>query len=147
MADLISLKFTVKFDHCPQFTLSFHLTKFSLSWAFKKSSNVVLRKRKWSKWKKFRKLNFDLNRCLGTCENDLQYENTHFSFTMKNLICFSNFLENAIWAATWQNQQNECAPSEDSDEPGHPPSLIRGFAVRIKKAWVLSYPLSAQRRL
>ena len=29
----------------------------------------------------------------------------------------------------------------------HPPRLIRAFAVRIKKAWVLSYPLSAQRRL
>ena len=35
-----------------------------------------------------------------------------------------------VWAATWQNQQNECAPSEDSDQPGHPPSLIRVFAVR-----------------
>ena len=40
-----------------------------------------------------------------------------------------------------------CAPSEDSDQPGHPPSLIRVFAVRMKKAWVLSYPSSAQRRL
>ena len=40
-----------------------------------------------------------------------------------------------------------CAPSEDSDQPGHPPSLIRVFAVRMKKALVLSYPLSAQRRL
>ena len=40
-----------------------------------------------------------------------------------------------------------CAPSEDSDQPGHPPSLIRVFAVCMKKAWVLSYPLSAQRRL
>ena len=28
-----------------------------------------------------------------------------------------------IWAATWQYQQNEYAPSEDSDQPGHPPSL------------------------
>ena len=37
-----------------------------------------------------------------------------------------------------------CAPSEDSDQPGHQPSLIRVFAVRMKKAWVLSYPLSAQ---
>ena len=37
-----------------------------------------------------------------------------------------------------------CAPSEDSDQPGHPPSLIRVFAVHMKKAWVLSYPLSAQ---
>ena len=55
--------------------------------------------------------------------------------------------EDTIWAATWQNQQNECAPSEDSDQSEHPPSPIRVFAVRMKKAWVLSYPLSAQRRL
>ena len=33
------------------------------------------------------------------------------------------------WVTTWQNQQNDCAPSEDSDRPGHPPSLIRVFAV------------------
>ena len=52
-----------------------------------------------------------------------------------------------IWAATWQNQQNGCAPSEDSDQPGHPPSLIRVFAPCMKKALVLSYKLSAQRRL
>ena len=39
-----------------------------------------------------------------------------------------------------------CAPSKDSDQPGHPPSLIRIFAVRMKH-WDLSYPLSAQRRL
>ena len=37
-------------------------------------------------------------------------------------------------------------PSEESDQPGHPPSLIRVFAVCMKKAWVLSYSLSAQRR-
>ena len=41
------------------------------------------------------------------------------------------------WAATWQNQQSDCASSEDSDKPRHPPSLIRVFAVRIKKAWIL----------
>ena len=51
------------------------------------------------------------------------------------------------WAATWQNQHCGCAPSEDSDQPGHPPSLIRVVAVRMKKAWVLSYPLSTQQRL
>ena len=34
-----------------------------------------------------------------------------------------------------------------TDQPGHPPSLIRVFAVRMKKPWVLSYPLSAQRSL
>ena len=27
-----------------------------------------------------------------------------------------------------------CAHSEDSDQPGHPPSLIRVFAVRSKSA-------------
>ena len=48
-----------------------------------------------------------------------------------------------------QNNKMACAPSKDSDQPGHPPppSLIRVFAVRMKKAWVLSYPLSTQRRL
>ena len=51
------------------------------------------------------------------------------------------------WAASWQNQQSGMSPSEDSNQPGHPPSLIKVSAVRKKKVWVLSYPLSAQRRL
>ena len=63
--------------------------------------------------------------------------------------CRSNLhhQQKTICAATWQNQQNGCAPNEDSDQLGHPSSLIRVFAVRMKKAWVLNYPLSAQRRL
>ena len=55
-----------------------------------------------------------------------------------------------IWATTWQNQQNGCVPSEDTDQPGHPghpPCLIWVFSVRKKKVWVLSYPLNAQQRL
>ena len=28
-----------------------------------------------------------------------------------------------IWATSWQNQQNDCVPSEDSDQPGHLISL------------------------
>ena len=40
-----------------------------------------------------------------------------------------------------------CAPSKDSHQPGHPPGLTRVFNVCMKKAWVLSYPLSRQRRL
>ena len=39
------------------------------------------------------------------------------------------------------------APSEDTDQPAHPPSLIRVFAVNLKKYWVLSYQLSALRSL
>ena len=46
-----------------------------------------------------------------------------------------------------KNNKMVCAPSEGSDQPGQPPSLIRVGAVRMEKAWVLSYPLSAQRRL
>ena len=40
-----------------------------------------------------------------------------------------------------------CAPSKDSDQPGHPPSLIRVFTVRLKIDRILSYSLSAQWRL
>ena len=40
-----------------------------------------------------------------------------------------------------QTNKMTSAPSEDSDQPGHPPSRIRVFAVRRKKHWVLSYPL------
>ena len=46
-----------------------------------------------------------------------------------------------------KTNKTACTPSEDSDQPGHPPSLIRVFAVGMKKAWVLSYTLSALRRL
>ena len=49
VADLISLKFIVKLDHCPWLTLSFQSTKIYLSLAFYKGSNFMLRKRKWSK--------------------------------------------------------------------------------------------------
>ena len=55
---------------------------------------------------------------------------------------FFLFLQH-IWAVSWQNQQNDCVPSEDSDQPGHPPSLIppsqrRLRSVRMKKAWILA---------
>ena len=53
-----------------------------------------------------------------------------------------------VWAAktkafeTLHDKTNkmECAPSEDADQPGHPPSLTRVFAVRMRKAWIISYP-------
>ena len=48
-------------------------------------------------------------------------------------ICFNLYsTKNGIvtWTASWQNQQNDCEPSEDSDQPGHPPSLIR-----VRSAW------------
>ena len=52
----------------------------------------------------------------------------------------------AIWATAWQNQQNECTQQRLRSAWAWP-SLIRVFVVHVKKPWVLSYPLSAQRRL
>ena len=65
-------------------------------------------------------------------------------------LCFNDFIYNtSITYEPPHDKTNKmaCAPSKDSDQPGHPPSLIRVFAVRMRKAWVPSYPLSAQRRL
>ena len=51
-----------------------------------------------------------------------------------------------IWAVTWQNQQSDCAPSEDSDQPGHWQSLIRVFAVRSMGSWGPKLSSCGQRR-
>ena len=56
------------------------------------------------------------------------------------------------WAAAWKKKKKwPLCPAKTqislSDQPGHPPSLIRAFTVRMKKPWVLSYPLSTQLKL
>ena len=43
-----------------------------------------------------------------------------------------------FWHLSRRNKMT-CASSEVSDQPGHPPSLIRVFAVRMKKHWALNY--------
>ena len=45
-------------------------------------------------------------------------------YQRRNMSCLGN-----------KTNKMACAPSEDSDQPGHPPRLIRVFAVRMKKAW------------
>ena len=40
-----------------------------------------------------------------------------------------------------------CVLSKDSDQPEHPPSLIRVFTVRMKKHWALNYLFSTLWRL
>ena len=84
---------------------------------------------------------------------------------------------NTIWAMSWQDLFMAYANNKDADQPAHPcslisvfvipsidsiipepphdktnklacaPSLIRVFAVRMKKAWGLSYSLSIQWKL
>ena len=58
--------------------------------------------------------------------------------------CLLPFWVTFIWAKTYKMT---CAPIEDSDQPGHPPCLIRVFAVHMKKVGVLSYPFCVQQRL
>ena len=73
----------------------------------------------------------------------------HVSFILKvklMLHCF-HFFFSLLMNHDMTNQENGCASSEDSDQPGHPPTLIRVFAVRMKKPWILSYPFSIQRRI
>ena len=50
---------------------------------------------------------------------------------------------NKILSSARKTNKMACAQSEDLDQSDHPPSLFRVFAVRMKKAWVLSYPVSA----
>ena len=76
-----------------------------------------------------------------------------FTITKVTLFSITLLIVNKLWRYCRNEPPRDkakkmaCAPSEDSDQTGHPPSLIIVFAVRMKKAWVLSYPLSAQRRL
>ena len=51
------------------------------------------------------------------------------------------------WAASWKNQENGMCAQRRLRSAWAPPSLIRVFTVRMKKAWVLIYPLSAHQRL
>ena len=45
------------------------------------------------------------------------------------------------------NQQNYCTPSEDSDQPGHPPNLIGVSAVCSMGSWRPNVSSCGQRRL
>ena len=51
------------------------------------------------------------------------------------------------WAATWQSQQSDCAPSERSRSAWASAQSDQSVCCPREKAWVLSFPLSAQRRL
>ena len=68
--------------------------------------------------------------------------------SLKRLIVSKTFLDTFnTFEPHDQTNKVVCAPSEDSDQPGRPPGLIRVFDVSTKKAWFLSHTLSAQQRL
>ena len=73
-----------------------------------------------------------LRGCAGSSEPSL------FAFVASTIFTWADSNVNEthpdIWAASWQNQQMIVHPAK---------TLIRVFAVRMKKPWALSYPLSA----
>ena len=63
-----------------------------------------------------------------------------FKEAMTSKPAFLEELKVGIWAPHDKTNKMAYAPSKESDQPGYLPSLIRVFAVRMKKVWVLSYP-------
>ena len=55
------------------------------------------------------------------------------------LQCHSNNCDACcfVWSSDNKTSKITCAPSEDSDQPGHLPGLMRVLAVSMKKPWVL----------
>ena len=46
---------------------------------------------------------------------------------------------NNIWAASWQYQQNDCSPSEDSDQLGHPAGADQPRQADLNLRWAHSH--------
>ena len=79
----------------------------------------------------------------------LRFKNKLITFTFhhsEQLELYGRTLRKELTRLTTKPTKWHVRPAK-TDQPGHPPSLISVFAVCTKTAWVLSYPLSAQRRL
>ena len=87
----------------------------------------------------------ETNSVIRTLVSDSILTSKHDKLTRNHSCQYSQ--GNAIWTATWQNHQNECVPSEDSDQPGHPPILVRVFAVRLMDRQGPKFSSCGQRRL
>ena len=73
------------------------------------------------------------------------YSITATVYTFK--IRMRQFLTILIEPAHDKTYKMACVPSEDSDQPVHPPSLIRVFAVRSVGSWGLKLSSCRQRKL
>ena len=87
-----------------------------------------------------RKIHFQTHECVRT-----KSAYTVFWSSFVSISDFTNFTK--TFEQTHDKTNKITCAQRDSDQSWHPPSLIRVFAVRTKKAWVLSYSLSAQQRL
>ena len=62
------------------------------------------------------------------------FKSTSWNFSCAHQIHHMMNIENTNEPPHDKTNNMARAPSKDSDQPGHPPSLIRVFAVRMKKA-------------
>ena len=77
------------------------------------------------------------------CANYVVLKETTPSTFLSDQVCVC-FIALIIEPLHDKTNKMTCAPSKDSDQPGHAPSLIKVFAVCMKKHWALNYLLSAQ---
>ena len=75
-----------------------------------------------------RLLRFDVHSLIVT----FQMELFHCELPLNTGDGVSNLGHNQMSRDT--TKPTKCSPSEDSDQPGHPPTVIRVFAVRMRKA-------------
>ena len=93
---------------------------------------------------------FEMRFDLGTL--DLGERSLPFRLVVNNCFVYAHFsafkweIVNYFMLG-FQSSIGYIHPPSDQNRPWHPPSLIRVFAVRLKKVWVFSYPLSEKRRL
>ena len=98
-------------------------------------------------------LTHSLHAFLGKCGrfNMMIYASSNFKLTLLSAaeLSFFIFPSTSLHNIRFKIVHNKmaCTPSVDSDQPWPPPSLISVFAVRMKKAWVLNYPLSTKQTL
>ena len=93
------------------------------------------------------------NRAGGICHNEDEpcTKEKHATCIDGCCICNSGYsvvggscTEGIVMSRNVRKRVLTCAPNDDSNQPTHPRSLIRNFAVRMKKHCVLGYPKCGQ---
>ena len=70
--------------------------------------------------------------CHRVCHGNT-FVDMHFLSTVNRLKKLLVTVVSALEPPHDKTNEMACAPSEDSDQPGYPPSLIRVFAVRMTR--------------
>ena len=127
MCSLCSVFFVIQFSNIREYWKSYYCKFFSiigLSIFVKLHSRekIILEAKSHLRFTKltFPSLNFAFYLLYRKCNTSIR------KGTTSNRKCTTNKMSRLVTKPT-----NDCAPSEDSDQPGHPPSLIRVFAVRL----------------